>query len=211
MSLAKDMMEVNMLKFHFSIRNLVIVLFVQLLCGAAHGEQIKYSFEGVASFSLNDEEYIDQPFKITTYGDTDNLIYIPAFTQYAIDGMQGEFSIEPFPPMTITYPIQVSIRQSTGDYHFRATDFNTYPGFGFDVYPEPGSGLGSYDLTTEFGPLTSTDVRIFPQRPFLLTETGEFRFTSMSAITFTSHVPEPNTFGIFVLSLLMKSCRRCRR
>jgi hypothetical protein len=171
--------------------------------GVAQAGQITYTIQGTGSGTLDTNLFTDALVSLVMVGDTGDVTGGAGF--YKIPGTVT-LNVAGLGSATVTDSAFVFDNQG---YIPPAAGFGTDAGSILDTYD---SAFGTYDLTTDIGPITNTSFF----RPDLTfgTTAGLFNIGSMGDSTFqASTVPEPSSFSLLGLGLagLAYMLRKARR
>lgn len=180
---------------------------------AAHASPITLTFTAKnADLTLGSTAYDGVNFSVSMFADTtdlDTTKFGPSTPSY--DNLTATMSISGGP--SVTFPVYVFNNQEV-----QAVGFGNNATLDLFDLKVPGVGLSSYELTTAFGPISTSDVTALNQWSDLATSGGSMTVSSVALGSFQamtgSSVPEPGTFGLLgigLLGLLLASRRRENR
>jgi PEP-CTERM motif len=166
------------------------------LCGSLPGEAkaalINYSFTGTGSGTLDNLGFVDAPFAVSINADTNDVAFQPSLGAFGILNLGGTIDITGVGVATFTLPLFIFGGNGLDAVGFGNLDAN---GNLIAIF-QTGLGLATYDLASNFGPVTGTNANL-SQFQNVATDLGTLGFTTMSEVTFVSTVtgvPEPSSF-----------------
>jgi len=179
---------------------------------------LMYSLSGTGSGSLNQTAFVDAPFEITVFAETQSAT--PAVQQgfwtYTVPASEARVQVSGSSGRFLV-PTRFFVSQLIGSAGFSIHDGSFFGGP--DLMNIQNPSLSTWDLRSPIGPVflasASIPVQGPPTRPVftnISTELGLLSFTAASNVTFrAAAVPEPGTMALGSTSLAILALRSRRR
>jgi hypothetical protein len=165
-----------------------IALFLGIAITACAGP-ITLTFSGVATGVLGVTSFSDQPFTVSSTGDTAS-VFVTSGPDYNLPAVNAGISIAGFSPATFTDATSWIDPQQSGDIIFNDATLGTEL-LGFT---ELFQGLEAYQFQTSIGPISGGFAfipNLFENFQNIPTSQGLLTITMTSANVFTAVVPTP--------------------
>ena len=171
---------------------------------AALAAPYQYTFTGVGSGIANGAAFNSAGFTVSFTGDSSNVAAVPS--PAAVLGTAslntGSVAIDGLTPLSFQNPLQVFVNNTAEIVGVRDTVLRT------DIFhvSEPGIGLDTYALNSDFGPITDATPGFNFEGTALSVplNLGALQFSDIASLTFTSTmaVPLPAVAWLFPSGLL---------
>jgi hypothetical protein len=189
----------------------LIALFLGFLAAPMFGGPIALTFSGVATGILGTTSFTDQPFTVTSQGDTSSVL-VTSGPIYNLPAIGAVIEVAGFSPATFTDATSWTDPQGAGDILFNDAALNT----GLLAFTRLFVGLETYQFQTSIGPITGGFPfipNIFENFQNIPTSQGLLTITTTSDNGFTAIVPapEPASSWLALTGLTAVLLRRMRR
>ena len=182
------------------LRTLLSILVLSAYSTTASATPVTYEFSGSGSGTIDGVSFTDAEFSFVTNADTEDIQSDSiVFSQ---ENLTGVLRVDGFAPATITENVRIF-----NNFSSEVVGIGHPGGDLLNVADQQGVGLDTYDLSTSFGPVTTSNP-VFGQFQFVGSDLGDITFSDMTTLTFQATVvPEPNSLVLLCLGVLLVSYR----